>query len=309
MAHREVLALALSALPALRPRERLLLLEACGGPDRLSRMGTVELAGLLGRSFEGCSWRPAEAVRWAEGAGDDLTRAGFVCTFYWEPAFPSGLREIYDPPLVLFWRGVPPAAQRNLVAIVGTRRPTGAARQRAYRLGFELARAGVGTVSGLARGIDAEAQRGTVDGGGYTIGVLGGGIDAVSPPSSRVLARRILGSGGALTSEYPPKIPAEAFHFPARNRIISALARSVVVVQAPARSGALITAEYALEHNRDLVVHAVGLCGEVGSGSRGLWQEGATVVRCGADVLAIWGAEAQVAAGAAAIAAGGAGRT
>jgi DNA processing protein len=144
-------------------------------------------------------------------------------------------------------------------------------------------------VSGLARGIDAEAHRGAVDGGGYTLGVLGSGIDRVSPSSSLPLARRILERGGALVSEYPRGVPPEAAHFPARNRIISGMARSVVVIQAPERSGALITAEYALEQDRDLLVHAVGLCGAAGAGTRSLWQQGAPVVRSAANVLAALG--------------------
>jgi len=302
MAGSEILALAISRVPCLRPRERVLVLEACEGPESLAHMSAGDASRCLGRPVSSRSWRPLEALQWAEKARRDLTRGGFVCTFYWDPEFPPLLREIYDPPVVLFWRGTLPTPGRDLVAIVGTRLPTGVARDRAYQLGFELGRAGMGTVSGLARGIDAEAQRGTVAAGGYTIGVLGNGIDAVCPSSSRVLARKILAQGGAVASEYPPGTPPDAHHFPARNRIISGLAGSVVVVQAPERSGALITAEYALEQNRDLAVHAVGLCGEAGKGSRELWRQGATVVRSGADVLGLGRGETELACG---IAAGG----
>ena len=291
MADREVLALAINRAPFLRPRDRFVLLEACGGPESLCRMSTAGLARALGRPVISGSWRPLELLRQAEREHGDLTRAGFVCTFYWDGAFPAALKEIYDPPLVLYYRGTLPSPRRPLVAIVGTRRPSGAGRERAYELGFELGRAGVGTVSGVARGIDAEAHKGTLDAGGYTIGILGNGIDTVCPSSSRALGRKILGQGGALAGEYPPGVGPEAWHFPARNRIISGLARSVVVVQAPERSGALITADYALEQGRDLAVHAVGLCGEVGKGSRELWRQGAPVVRSAEDVLALWGLE------------------
>jgi DNA processing protein len=289
MEPRELLALALNRAGSLRPGERYRLLDSCADPEALLSLPAEGLSRMLGRRVPAASWRPSELRRWAERERSGLTRAGFVCTFYWDEAFPSLLKEIFDPPVVLYVRGTLPGVGRELVAVVGTRRPTGVARDRAYELGFELARAGIGVVSGLARGIDAEAHRGAVDGGGYTLGVLGSGIDRVSPSSSLPLARRILERGGALVSEYPRGVPPEAAHFPARNRIISGMARSVVVIQAPERSGALITAEYALEQDRDLLVHAVGLCGAAGAGTRSLWQQGAPVVRSAANVLAALG--------------------
>lgn len=289
MEHNELLALAVNRMAFLRPRERISLLESASTPRMFCSMSAADLSRRVGRRIPAAFWRPGEFLRQAEREQRDLTRAGIVCTFYWDTVFPTLLKEIFDPPVVLYVRGSLPKPGRNLVAIVGTRRPSGAARTKAYELGFELGRAGIATVSGLARGIDAEAHRGSVDAGGYTIGILGNGIDIVCPSSSRALARRILGQGGALASEYPPGVPPEAIHFPARNRIISGMARSVVVVQAPERSGALITADYALEQDRDLVVHAVGLCGVAGAGSRELRDQGATVVRSAEDVLKLWG--------------------
>jgi DNA processing protein len=291
MACSKLLALAVNRVAFLRPREKKCLLEACETPARFGGMSTAALAAIVGRPVRSGSWQPLELLRQAERELRDLTLAGFVCTFYWERTFPSLLKEIYDPPVVLYHRGALPEPTRSLVAIVGTRRPSGAARERAYELGFELGRAGIATVSGLARGIDAEAHRGTLEAGGYSIGILGSGIDLVCPSSSRALARRMLTQGSALASDYPPGTPPEAHNFPARNRIISGMARTVVVVQAPERSGALITAEYALEQGRDLAVHAVGLCGQVGAGTRALWQQGAPVVRTAADVLKLWGVE------------------
>jgi DNA protecting protein DprA len=175
------------------------------------------------------------------------------------------------------------------VGVVGTRQPSGAGRGAAFSLAFELAGLGVGTVSGLARGIDAEAHRGSLAEGGRTIGVLGNGIDRVFPASSVPIGRQILESGGCILSEYPPGEPPRPYHFPGRNRIISGLSRAVVVVQAPEGSGALITAEYALEQGRELLVHADGLEGPAGSGTRALVNDGAPAVRGAADVLARWG--------------------
>jgi len=156
-------------------------------------------------------------------------------------------------------------------------------------LAFELACEGVGTVSGLAHGIDSEAHAGCIAARGYTIAVLGSGIDIVSPSSSWATARNLLEGGGTILSEYPPGTPPLKHHFPARNRIISGLSRSVVVVQAPERSGALITAEYALEQGRDLYVHAAGIVGSAGDGTRSLADAGAPVVAGCAELLTDWG--------------------
>ena len=202
-----------------------------------------------------------------------MTEAGIGCTFYRGPGYPAALAEITDPPLVLYHRGRLPEAEAPWVAVVGTRHPTGAARRAACELGGGLARLGAVTVSGLALGVDSAAHRGSVEAGGVTLAVLGNGIDRVYPRSSEALARRILLAGGALLSEYPPGTLPLAHQFPARNRIISGMCRTVVVVEAPERSGALITADFALQEGRELFVHADGLrrggrAGDAGAGRR-----------------------------------------
>jgi DNA processing protein len=217
-----------------------------------------------------------------------LTREGLRSIFYWDSEYPPLLHAIYDPPLTLFLRGSLPATGTTLAAIVGTRFPTGAAREAAFRLGFELGRNGIGVVSGLARGIDREAHEGCEDAGGVSVAVLGNGIDLVYPSTSRAAAMALLARGGAIVSEYPPGVPPLRWHFPARNRIISGLSRGVVVVQAPARSGALFTAEYALDQGRDLWVHAAGQTGTVGEGTRQLAQSGAPVIHDAAEILHEW---------------------
>jgi DNA processing protein len=210
------------------------------------------------------------------------------CIFYHEESYPPQLREIFDPPLLLYYRGSVPDYGKPLVGVVGTRRPTGAARSAAFSLGWELAGNGIGVVSGLARGIDREVHRGCVRGSGIAVGVLGHGLDRVYPSSSRELARDILNSGGILVSEYPPETPPQRYHFPMRNRIISGLARSVVVVQAPGKSGALITADYALEQGRDLFVHAAGLEGATGEGGLRLSCQGAGLINGAEDIFRDW---------------------
>lgn len=286
MEPRRLLALTLNRLSALRPRDRLALLEGLAGPEELLRLRRTDLAWIIRRRLDPAAgaWQPAAALALAEGDARHLTRGEFLCTFYWEPDYPSQLREIYDPPVALYWRGGLPPSSRPTVAVVGTRHPSGFARRAAFRLGFQLGEAGVLTVSGLARGIDSEAHWGAVQAGGPTVGVLGSSVDEVYPESSKPLARKLLAAGGSLVSEYPPGVQARAQHFPARNRLISGLSRAVVVVQAPQRSGALITADYALEQGRELLVHAAGLDGQAGAGTRRLRDEGATVLASPADI-------------------------
>ncbi len=289
MAGDELLALALARITFLRPRERLRLAALPGGVSTLLRLPLEEVERRIGRSRRKREWNPAEAVRLAERDLRHLTAGGIRCTFYWSLDFPPQLRMIHDPPLVLYYRGALPGGEAPLVAVVGTRKPTGAGRSAAFSLAFDIAGLGLATVSGLARGIDVEAHRGSLAAGGTTVAVLGNGIDTIFPQSSRAVGRRLLAAGGALLSEYPPGVPPAAYQFPARNRIISGLARATVVVQAPERSGALITADYALEQGRDLLVHQAGLCGPASGGTSRLAAEGAPVARCGADVLREWG--------------------
>ena len=281
--------LGLSHVEFLRPREKLALVEMLGGAGRIFDLSLHDIGALLGRRPVTKRWDPREALRQAAETEKRLTAGGMGSIFYWDLAYPPLLRAIYDPPVALFWRGSLPRAEMLLAGIVGTRLPTGSARKAAFRLAFELACEGVGTVSGLARGIDSEAHAGCIAARGYTIAVLGSGIDIISPSSSRTTASALLDEGGTILSEYPPGIPPLKHHFPARNRIISGLSRSVVVVQAPDHSGALITAEYALEQGRDLYVHAAGLAGSAGNGTRGLADAGAPLVMGCAEILADWG--------------------
>ena len=135
----------------------------------------------------------------------------------------------------------------------------GAGRRAAFEVGFQAARRGATVVSGLARGVDTEAHRGCVAAGGRTVAVLGTGVDMIYPASSASVARALIAADGLLLSEFPLGTPPRRHHFPSRNRIISGLSTTLVVIQAPAESGALITADHALDQGREVVVHAAGL--------------------------------------------------
>jgi DNA processing protein len=289
MAPSEMLALAVNRVPFLRPLERFRVMALCPGTDHFAALSRADMEQILRRRFDDPGLPSACYLEAAERDRKDLTRRQFQCTFYWSRDYPPQLREIYDPPLLLYHRGALPDWSKPLVAIVGTRYPTGQARESSYALAFELAARGLTTVSGLARGIDAEAHRGSSDAGGLSIAVLGNGVDILFPGSSAGVGRAMLATGGVILSEYPPGDPPLARNFPARNRIISGLARTTVVVQAPARSGALITADYALEQGRELVVHRVGVTGERGAGSRRLAEQGAVIIDSASDILGDWG--------------------
>jgi len=254
------------------PRETRALLVL----DQLPGVGLVTLRALV-RAFgtaEGALRAPASAFGAVAGPGaararrdEALTRAvdaglaeagrlGMTVLTWTDPRYPARLLHLHDPPPVLFLRGRPELLERAApelpaVTIVGARHSTGRAREVAERLGRGLAGAGACVVSGLALGVDGAAHRGALAAGGPTIAVLGRGADAAYPPAHRRLFREILGSG-LVVSEFLPGTPALPHHFPRRNRILAALAEAVVVVEAGAKSGSLITVDHALDLGIDV---------------------------------------------------------
>jgi DNA processing protein len=208
------------------------------------------------------------------------------------PAFPRGLASIFDPPVGLFVRGDAEVEvlDRPAVAVVGARScsPYGASVARA--LGLELAAAGLAVVSGLARGIDGEAHRGALQAGGATVAVLGCGVDRVYPAAHGELARRIA-ERGLIVSEYAPGVEPAPWRFPARNRIIAGLAAATVVVEARERSGALITADLALEEGREVFAVPGEITSALSAGTNALLRIGATALTSAADVLEAFGIE------------------
>ena len=200
-----------------------------------------------------------------------------------EAAYPAGLASISDAPPQLWIRGDLDSAG-VAVAVVGSRSATPHALEMGLTLGEGLARAGVTVVSGMARGVDSAAHRGALRAGGRTVAVLGCGVDIAYPPEGAALARAIAASG-ALVSEFPPGSPPEAWHFPRRNRIISGLSLGVVVVEAAADSGSLITARYALDQNRPVMAVPGTVLSGRNRGAHALLKDGARLVEGVTDVL------------------------
>ncbi len=239
--------------------------------------------------------RDARFRRFAERFDEDayrrrLAAAGIRWLARSDPAFPASLGSIFDPPAGLFLRGEAPPdlLDRPAVAVVGARACSSYGSHVARTFARELAAAGVVVVSGMARGVDGEAHRGALEAGGATVAVLGCGVDRDYPAAHAELARRIAATG-LVVSEYPPGVEPAPWRFPARNRIVAGLTQATVVVEARERSGALITADLALEEGREVFTVPGEITSALSSGTNALLRLGATAATSSADVLEPFG--------------------
>jgi DNA processing protein len=229
----------------------------------------------------------------ARTSSDRAAEAGWRWLIPGDAGYPPLLSSMVDPPLGLFVRGR--LSDAPTVAVVGSRKATPYGCQVARLLGEELGRSGVVTVSGMARGVDAEAHRGALRVGGVSWAVWGSGPDRVYPPEHAGLAGEISGTG-ALITEYPPGTPPRRHHFPERNRILAGLSRAVVVVEAAARSGALITARLAMEEGRDVLAVPGNIFSELSVGPNTLIRVGARPLLTPRDLFETIGVEPPAAA-------------
>ena len=296
MVERGLLDLMLSRLGELSQREKILLCELFNTEQDLIQKSKTDIEAIIGHEF--AAFGDIDAVRASAERDAAAARSRGINMVSWQsPAYPPLLREINDPPVLLFFRGVLPNPETPLAAVVGTRKPSPQAAAQAFDIAKGLARGGISVVSGLAFGIDAAAHRGNIEGGGATVAVLGSGVDEIYPSSNRPLARRILETGGALLSEYPPGASPHKWSFPARNRIIAGLSRGVLIAEAPQKSGALITARFALDYNRDLWVASAGVAEEGDRarfdrrGTTKLAGDGAQIIHDASDILKAWNRE------------------
>jgi DNA processing protein len=272
---------ALGLVQGLMPRRAFALAERLGGPEALLDASPAQLRAL--DVPDALAARIAGAR--AQGAREQqaLGRLGAHTIGWSDPAYPTRLREIAEPPLALAVRGgFEP--DEPAVAIVGARRAGEYGRRIAHELAVGMAQAGITVVSGLAAGIDGAAHRGAIDGGGRTIAVMATGIDAVYPGWHRALAQDVA-ARGALVTEFPIGTPPLKQHFPRRNRIVAGLSLGVVVIEAAEQSGSLISARLALEQGRE-VFAVPGQIDRPGSaGPHRLLRDGAKLVTCVDDIL------------------------
>lgn len=242
----------------------------------------AEIEGLTGEHLDVLLRHDLSA---AEETLSDCAKAGLQVLTYDSPLYPRRLKAIYDPPIVLYYRGTLPDFDKlPTIGVVGTRHPSVYGRQAAKRLGGEIAAAGGLVVSGLAEGIDGAAMEAALSAGFPAVGVLGCGADVVYPRKHKALFQETERLG-CIFSEYAPGSPPLGWHFPRRNRIISGLSCGVVVVEAPERSGSLLTAKHALEQGRDVFVVPGNVDMESFRGSNRLLRSGAIAVSSGRDVM------------------------
>jgi DNA processing protein len=230
-------------------------------------------------SFRRYNWKST-----AEKELGALEKAGGRILTWEDGEYPPNLKEIFDPPPVLYIRGRIAPQDRRAVGVVGSRYPTTYGKTAAEKIAFGLAKLGITVVSGLARGVDSSAHGGALAGGGRTIGVLGCGIDLVYPPENRDLFRQAAAQGAVL-SEFPLKTPPDSDHFPIRNRIISGISLGVVVVEATLRSGSLITARFALDQGREVYALPGNVDSARSEGTNRLIKQGAKLVMTAEDIV------------------------
>lgn len=278
--------IALNMVPRLGPVRLRRLLEKFGEPQAILKASAHDLASVDGIGAEAAksiaSWESVvdldnELRRIAEFGATVLTQRSEM--------YPPTLREIHDPPIVLYVWGELTARDKHGVGVVGTRKPSHYASEAAKKLSYQLAHAGLTIFSGLARGIDTAAHQGALAAQGRTVAVIGSGLMRLYPPENAALARRIAAGHGAVVSEFSMDVKADRQTFPMRNRIISGCSFGLLVVEAGLNSGALISATQATEQGR--AVYAVpGRIDQPGTmGSNRLLQQGAKLVICAEDIL------------------------
>jgi DNA processing protein len=277
--------LALSLIPGIGSTLMRRLLDQFKTPEAVFHAPLkelLEIEGLGGKVAEAIRKGPLEKV--VEREHSLLKEVGGRVITLEDEEYPTRLKNIYDPPALLYIRGELKEQDEFAVSIVGSRKTTPYGRWFTEKVAQELARQGMTIVSGMARGIDSLAHWGALSGEGRTIAVLGCGVDVIYPSENRNLFLKII-DHGAILSEFPMKSPPEGGHFPRRNRIISGLSIGVVVVQASEKSGSLITAAYALEQGREVFAVPGNIGTEGSRGTHRLIKEGAKLVESSEDIL------------------------
>ncbi len=261
------------------------LLEHFGTPDEVFKTSFLDLVTVKGmgkglarkildRKF---SLDPEEEIKKVEKINARIIT-------YTDPSYPKPLKDLHSPPMLLYAKGRDLPVNQTFIAVVGSRNATHYGKKAADKIGFGLARRGIGVVSGMAKGIDSSAHKGCLRGKGFTIAVIGTGIDKVYPATNKTLSEEIT-ENGTVISEFPMGSPPEAKNFPIRNRVISGLSKGVAVVEATRNSGSLITASMALEQGRDVFAVPGSIDSFKSTGTHFLIKQGAALIENSDDIL------------------------
>ena len=276
--------LALSLTPGLGPTRSRKLVEHFGSAEAIFRASLTELEGSGMQAVSAQSIATGKSVELAREEIARAAAAGIAIVSMDDPSYPPRLKEIYDPPLILYVRGAVEALTRPGIAMVGTRHPTPYGSGMAERLACDLAAQGLVIISGMARGVDTASHRGAIAAKGKTIAVFGTGVDVIYPKENSRLSEQIVALGGALISEFALGTFAAPQNFPIRNRILSGMSVGVLVVEAAEYSGTRITARLALEQNRDVFAVPGNVTNKNSWGPNTLIKQGAKLVATWEDV-------------------------
>ena len=281
----------LSTRRSISDRLKVELVRQFQDPETIYFADTDSFSVIEGLSEEGRSALGDKNLTEAEKILRDCQRENISILTYQDAAYPSRLKNIPDPPLVLYYKGrLPDFDGLPLIGVVGTRKASAYGMNAAKKMGYQIGRCGGIVVSGMAYGIDGMATRGALTAGAAAVGVLGCGADVVYPPSNRGLFAD-MEQYGCLLSEFAPGTPPIGRNFPKRNRIISGLSCGVLVVEAPEKSGALITAQLALDQGRDVFVVPGNIDVDTFVGSNRLLRDGAMAISSGWDILSEYEAQ------------------
>lgn len=275
----------LATRPGMNDRLKMAVLDCFGDPEDAFYASGDTYKNVEGITQEGVELLCDKSLTQAQKILEECADKDIHILTMRDAAYPARLKNISDPPLVLYYKGrLPDFDGQPLIAVVGTRKASPYGMTAAKRMGYGIAQCGGVVVSGVATGIDGVAMAGAMSAGGTVIGVLGNGADVVYPLSNRALFADTVRCG-CLLSEFPPGTPPYKWNFPKRNRIISGLSCGVLVVEAPKISGALITARQAAEQGRDVFVVPGNIDVDTCEGSNALLRDGAILARTGWDVL------------------------
>jgi DNA processing protein len=276
--------LALALTPGLGATRIKKLIELYGTAERVFHASLTELEATGMRAVSAQSLATGKSLELAQEECVKAAEAGAKIISLSDPDYPLRLKEIYDPPVILFVKGSVEVLAQPGIAMVGTRHPTPYGSGMAERLSTDLAARGLVIISGLARGIDTASHRGAVAAKGKTVAVLGTGIDVMYPKENTRLTEQIVALGGALISEFPVGTPPTPQNFPIRNRIISGMSAGLLVVEAAEYSGTRITSRLALEQNRDVYAVPGNVTNKNSWGPNTLIKQGAKLVATWEDV-------------------------
>lgn len=277
--------LGLYSIPTIGPVRMRHLISVLGSPEKVLLAGIRELS-----AVEGIDRKTAERIKagpdtaFVQQQLEEMEAHGVGVLTYWDDAFPDRLKRIYDPPAFLFYKGQTETLNDKMFAVVGTRLPSSYGKMITEQLTAELVSNGFTIISGFARGVDTQAHKAALKNSGATVAVLGNGLDTIYPSENKKLFEQIIEHGLFLT-EYPMGTKPDAGNFPKRNRIISGMSSGVLITEAGQKSGALLTAGYALEQNREVFAVPGGVFSGKSAGSNTLIKNGAKLVQNIDDIL------------------------